>query len=964
MLHPVSDDDFARHLKDSGMATPEQIEEARKRAPLPLADALVQMGVITPLQRDTVEKKLEARPGGVSELGGNKLLKKIGEGGMGAVYLAEDTLRKRKVALKILPKKHASNAEFLKRFRREAEAATKLDHPNIVQAYSAGEDRGYHFYVMEYCEGESLRKRIERLKYLAASDACGIVLQVARGLQHAHDQGFIHRDVKPENLIVTPAGVVKILDLGLAKNIEDTDATFRTVTGAALGTPHYISPEQARGDKSVDGRTDLYSLGATFYHLITGQVPFQGSSIFEIIQKHLMEQLADPRDVRPEIPEGVVQVVRKMLAKNPDDRHRDCRELINDLERLAAKQPPLTSPIDAALSSVAMPRGVVAVPPPRRHGLVLGGAAAGLLIAGILTTVLWPSTPAPAPEPPRKPVLAKKVEPPKIEPKVEEPKPEPPKPPPPPPEPAKPEPEPPKPEPPKPEPPKPEPPKPEPTPVPDPPKPEPPKPRKLPVPASRSAAETAFESQFKADLAKTAPADKVAFARKLLALEPAADPAELYHRLIKARDLAAQGGDPAASLAAVDRLAESFFVDALALKADALTMATWRTTDGAAALVAAIFEQVDEAVQGDRYDIAARIVAKLKDPVAATKNDDLKAGQVSREKTVTQLRAEFASAAASAKTLLDKPDDPAANTAMGRFLCFAKEDWDRGLPMLARGQDSVLKRLAEMDGSGPDGADAQRDLCEGWLGVAEKESSRLRKDNVTERARFWFDQVESKLLPADRPKIEKRLLALEKNAAPRTAVARPGAAKSPVYAAKFELLGRLTPEHMSRFRGNWRLQQGTLVSSTEGTNTEPTLVHIPCLLGPEYDLVIEAQRIAGSEDLVFALSSQKNEFAMGLDGWNGQSSGLNGPGGGFAWNRAGRGRIFADNKPHTIRIEVREKEAVLRVDEEAILTLSNYAMSSIPATMTQGRQQGCLSIGTVRSSYRITKITLMPIKSR
>src|SRR6185295_18716691 len=219
------------------------------------------------------------------------------------------------------------------------------DHPNIVQAYSAGEERGHHFYVMEYCEGESLRKRIERLKFLPAPDACALVLQMARGLKHAHDQGVIHRDVKPDNIIVTPAGVAKLLDLGLAKNLEDTKASFRTVTGAALGTPHYISPEQARGDKDVDGRSDIYSLGATFYHLITGQVPFQGSSIFEIIQKHLMEQLADPRDVKPEIPESVVLVLRKMMAKGVDDRYESCGDLLQDLDRLVARQKPTALPL-------------------------------------------------------------------------------------------------------------------------------------------------------------------------------------------------------------------------------------------------------------------------------------------------------------------------------------------------------------------------------------------------------------------------------------------------------------------------------------------------------------------------------------------------------------------------------------------------------------------------------------------
>jgi serine/threonine-protein kinase len=981
MLDSVSDDAFARYVKQTGMATPAQIEDARKQAPLPLAEALVKMGVITALQRETVEKKLEAQREGVGELAGCRLLKKIGEGGMGAVYLAEDGARKRKVAIKILPKKHASDAAFLQRFRREAEAATTLDHPNIVQAYSAGEDRGYHFYVMEYCEGESLRKRIERLKFLPAADASQLVLQISQGLRHAHDQGFIHRDIKPDNVIVTPAGVVKILDFGLAKNLEDTNASFRTVTGAALGTPHYISPEQARGDKNVDGRTDIYSLGATYYHLITGQVPFQGSSIFEIIQKHLMEQLADPRDVRPEIPEGVVQVVRRMLAKAPADRHAGCAELIRDLERILAKQPPLTQPLDAALSSVAMPR-VAAAARPRasRTPMLLGGAAAAALLVGIVAYAVWPSTPAVAQPPPKKaapPVIAKKDPPKPVEPEpqaeVEKPK-EAPKP-----EPARVEPEKPAPEPekPKPEPekpkeePKPEPPKPptEPEKPKEEPKPEPPKPTKGPVPdaAKLTAAGKTLRERYKEDYARKTGSDALATARKLLALDAPEDAAQNYARLLDARDFAAAGSDPQLALSAVERLAESFVVDALLLKTDGLVACNARTTtDGVTAIATAAFAHFDDCVQADRYDLALRLVKKAKEVSDPLKNDEMKAAAAARDKQVTLLNKEFQSVAAYARTLGEKPDDVPANAQMGRFYCLVKEDWGRGLPLLAKG-DPPYKGLAEKELANPAESAVQKDLCEGWLALAEKETKGVRKDNLTERTRHWFDQVESKLLPADRARILKKLEALEKAAAPKTTAPKPVAPKAPApdYANRLDLLTRVAPDHMSRTRGNWQVQAGALVSSLEGDNTRPTLVHLPVFFQEEYDLVVEAQRLSGSEDLVFALASRTNEFAMGLDGWRGESAGLNGPNGGFAWQRAGRGRIFADGKPHTIRFEVRRTGAVMRVDEEPIVTLTDYSRSSIPQTMTEGRQPpGAVSIATVRSSYRITKVTYMPLRTR
>ncbi len=971
MLDSVSDDAFANHCKRTGMATPEQIEEARRMAPLPLAEALVKMGVITALQRETVEAKLGEQR--VSELAGCRLLKKIGEGGMGAVYLAEDALRKRKVAVKVLPKKHASDAAFLQRFRREAEAATTLDHRNIVQAYSAGEDRGYHFYVMEYCEGESLRKRLERLKVLPAADATSTVLQVAQGLKHAHDRGFIHRDIKPDNLIATPAGVVKILDFGLAKNLEDTNASFRTVTGAALGTPHYISPEQARGDKTVDGRTDIYSLGATYYHLVTGQVPFQGSSIFEIIQKHLMEQLPDPRDVRPEVPETVVQVLRKMLAKDAADRHASCGDLIADLERILAKQPPLSAPLDPSLSSVAMPKlaeRTAPAGPAKRRGAMAGVAAAATLIAGIVAYAAWPAPPPPAKAPAKKVVpspLAKKEPPRPVEPEPElktPPPPEPPKPEPPRPEPEKsrPEPEAPKEEP-KPEPVKP----PEPEKPKEEPKPLPPKPVKGPAPeAARVAtADKALRERFKDDYARKAPSDQLALAKKLLALEGPEDAATTYARMLGARDLAAAGGDPATALAAVDRLAEGFVVDALALKTDGLALCASKVTDAAAAIATAQLAAIDEAVQADRYDLAAKLVPKAKAVAEPLKNDELKAGAAAREKLVSLLQKEFQSIAAYARTIAEKPDDPASNLNMGRFTCLVKEDWERGLPMLAKGSDPALKGLAEKELSTPVDAAVQRDLCDGWLTAARKETKKSWKDGMTERARLWFNQVEPKLLQNERKDLAKRLEDLERAAGPRAPAPKPAAAKV-AEPAGADLLKRMMPDHLNRGRGNWSLAGGALVSSLEGLNSMPTLVHLPCVFPEEYDLYVEAQRTGGTEDLIFALQSGSNEFAVVLDGWRGSNVGTHGAGQGFRWQRGGASRVFADGKPHVLRFEVRRGGAALRVDASAtpILDVSNYAQYSIPANMAEGRAPGCLSIGTVASSYKITKVILSPLRPR
>jgi len=379
MAGSVSDEAFARVLNQMGIATLDQIEAAKaiqaenatKGVLLTLPTVLIQQGIITPAIQENVEKKLQAQQaGGVQVLGQYKLLKKLGEGGMGAVYLAEDTVSQRQVALKVLPKKHVSDPGFLTRFRREAKAAGALNHVNIVGAHTVGEEMGHHFIVMEYCEGETLDRILKRDQVLPWDKAVQIVVQVARGLQHAHEHGFVHRDIKPGNIILAPDGTAKILDLGLSKNIGSGEQSFNTQTGVALGTPHYISPEQARGDKSIDGRTDIYSLGATFYHLVTGQTPFEGSTAAVIMTKHLNEQLTNPQDLVEDLPDSVAHVIVKMMAKGPNDRYRDCKELLDDLELVIDGKDPSSHAIDVGKSSVAVPR----VAHPRRPAGIAQGA--------------------------------------------------------------------------------------------------------------------------------------------------------------------------------------------------------------------------------------------------------------------------------------------------------------------------------------------------------------------------------------------------------------------------------------------------------------------------------------------------------------------------------------------------------------------------------------------------------------
>jgi eukaryotic-like serine/threonine-protein kinase len=363
MTGPISDETFAGYIRKHAIVTDAQVEAARQRqsrsaadgGPSSLADALIALGFITATIKENVELKLQAQQKGIQQLLRYKLLRRLGEGAMGAVYLAEDTAQGRKVALKVLKRQFAGNADFMKRFQREADATGRLNHPNIVRAHSVGEDQGWHFFVMEYVDGETLDYRLKRDGFVPHAQALDILVQVTRGLEHAHALGILHRDIKPANIIMA-GGVAKILDLGLSKSLDGNEQTFLTQSGVAMGTPHYMSPEQARGDKDVDGRSDLYSLGATLYHLLTGDTPFHGSSMFDVVTKHMSMQIPDPRDIREEIPEGMVRVIRRMMAKDREDRYASCTELLQDLDRVARGLEPSSRSIEAAKSSVALPK--------------------------------------------------------------------------------------------------------------------------------------------------------------------------------------------------------------------------------------------------------------------------------------------------------------------------------------------------------------------------------------------------------------------------------------------------------------------------------------------------------------------------------------------------------------------------------------------------------------------------------
>lgn len=265
-------------------------------------------------------------------LGDFQLLKKVGQGAMATVYKAHQISFERTVALKLLHKHIAQNPKLVERFYREARAMGQLDHPNIVQGYGVGEIDGYQYFVMEYVSGDSLQNWLARLGKLSVSDAVYIMLTCCRAMEHAHEQGLVHRDLKPDNILITRKGQVKVADLGMVKNA-DEDITL-TQTGHAVGTPWYMPLEQARNAKEVDQRSDIYSLGCTLYCLLTGKPPFTGSSIVEVIQAKERGTFPPARQSNPEVPERLDLIILKMTGKRPEQRYQSCTPVIRDLEGL------------------------------------------------------------------------------------------------------------------------------------------------------------------------------------------------------------------------------------------------------------------------------------------------------------------------------------------------------------------------------------------------------------------------------------------------------------------------------------------------------------------------------------------------------------------------------------------------------------------------------------------------------
>ena len=309
-----------------------------------------------------------------------RVLRRLGVGGMADVYLAEDATLGRQVAVKVLLSRYSGDAQFVERFRREAQAAASINHPNIVNIYDWGPVDGTYYIVMEYVEGETLKDRIRREGRCSPGEAVRVTLELLAAVQVAHGAHIVHRDIKSQNILIDAAGTVKVTDFGIAK----ADDSQMTEAGSILGTAQYLAPEQAKGEP-VDERTDLYSVGVVLYEMLTGGVPFRGDSAVTVALKHVNEQPPEPAELVPGTPYSLNQIVLKALAKDPDLRYRSAAEFSADLVAARSGGPLLAAGYDPSLDRTivqgpaggaegttrVLPRAAVA-------GAAAAGAAAGV----------------------------------------------------------------------------------------------------------------------------------------------------------------------------------------------------------------------------------------------------------------------------------------------------------------------------------------------------------------------------------------------------------------------------------------------------------------------------------------------------------------------------------------------------------------------------------------------------------
>ncbi len=334
-------------------------------------------------------------------LGDYVVKRELGVGGMGTVFLAEQKSMGREVALKVLQPSLVANKSYLMRFQREIRNLANVEHPNVVAAIEAGNEGDRYFFSMTYVPGDDLKKRLERGEVFAEKEALRIALEVAKALKYAWEKhGILHRDIKPANIIVTPTGDVRLMDLGISKRMLDEDIDL-TVVGMMVGSPMYISPEQARGERDLDFRADMYSLGATLFHMLVGRPPYEGDNSVAIISRHFTDPIPDPRRLRPELSPMTTKIIAEVLGKKRADRYASWGQFIEAVETLLEEEPlggasdsepqkaAAGAPVvDLAASAVVVaPRVTVAERMARLWGVIRGAFshAVGIFVRSLMT---------------------------------------------------------------------------------------------------------------------------------------------------------------------------------------------------------------------------------------------------------------------------------------------------------------------------------------------------------------------------------------------------------------------------------------------------------------------------------------------------------------------------------------------------------------------------------------------------
>ena len=350
-LNVTHDSEVGKFVVENKLATKDEVEfcrEQQKQSSDPnqrsLTDLLVENNFVTVNQVKRIKRQLEEQR--TSQIQGYQLIRLLGKGAMAKVYLAKQISLNREVAIKVLPKARSNDSDFVDRFYKEGRAAARLAHPNIVQAIDVGSNaENIHYFVMEYVEGSTLYDIMQPPpvgsgKHFTEAEAIEIGMQMCDALAHAHKRGLVHRDVKPKNILLTPQGMAKLTDLGLAREVDDKQAA-ESEAGKAYGTPYYISPEQIRGEVEISYAADIYSLGATLYHLVTGRPPFDGESPSAVMHKHLKDEMIPPDHINSDLSAGISEVIELAMAKDRSDRYGSAEEMLEDLRAVRDGNPPI-----------------------------------------------------------------------------------------------------------------------------------------------------------------------------------------------------------------------------------------------------------------------------------------------------------------------------------------------------------------------------------------------------------------------------------------------------------------------------------------------------------------------------------------------------------------------------------------------------------------------------------------------